>query len=120
MKYEALIDYYNKEKDSDGLQVVPADFYDQLDQLRKDLQKHLREAPSMDDEFKVEDMLRNARMMISCIMDLRERKVLEAAFLDQDAMFTQVDKKKLSDREQLLYDKILCNLRAYKKALPQL
>lgn len=121
MKYEELFEYYNKEMDNDGLQVVPSDIYDQMDQLVRELQKNLRHAPSMDDEFKVEDLLRNARMMISAIMELRQRKVLEAAFLDQDnGILGTVDKKRLAGREELLYEKILVTLTTYKKALPQL
>lgn len=118
MNFETLQELYNKEKELAGLQQVPHDFYDQAGQLVKELQKNMRYSAGMDEMFKVEDMLRNARMMIEAIIEIRKRKVLEAAALDLQDLRTA--RANFAGQEELLYNKLHDVLADYKKFLPEL
>lgn len=116
MKYEELLDYYNKEKETEQLQEVPKSLFKDIVLLVDELLNQKIKAEHYHDIEKFDDMLRGARLMGQSILERREHKILEAAYLKQSGI--NFDRSKLATHEVLLFEGVDYVLEKFKTDCP--
>jgi DNA replication initiation complex subunit (GINS family) len=85
MKYDDLVDFYNKEKEKDGLHPVPSDLYSMMHQLLQETRQARASCERYQERDLLDDQVRGMLQMIEGICDRRTSKILELATLQQQA-----------------------------------
>jgi DNA replication initiation complex subunit (GINS family) len=83
MKFEDLQDYYNKEKEKDGLHPVPSDLYTSMHQLLQETRQARLSCDRYQERDLLDDQVKGMLQMIEAIYDRRMCKIMELAVLQQ-------------------------------------
>lgn len=101
MKYEELVDFYNKEKEADGLHPVPSNFYLEVHELLEATRKDRTCCEHYQDRDQLDDQVRGMLQMIEAIYDKRTVKIMELAMLQQPA-----GRDQLTPEEKMLFQTV--------------
>jgi DNA replication initiation complex subunit (GINS family) len=115
INFEILQSIYQNEKTLDGLQPVPQDLYEAIEQYAREVETTFMACRDYKERDLLQDIIHNARMAIDSIRKYREHKILEAALLAESGC--SIDQSTMTTEEKKLYTSVLSALHDFKNKI---
>jgi DNA replication initiation complex subunit (GINS family) len=111
INYEILNDILLKEKSSDKLLPLQENFIDELRQYFIELKNNMASVSSKE-YYLIDDIMRNSRIIVESLCDVRQYKIINMAIYNVDEPFTKPIG--LSSQEIITYETIVKGIREYR------